>query len=173
MAASCDMAKERLTDCRYFFEIVHGSIKTDLMRKKVASCYIQMILIVCCFLLTGPNREKIISVSCVIDGVFWVCITLLWLSKLKNFLFFCLLDRKPHFILFLMLVWWCKNRYKINYSHFSSGGWCGVLKWCNVWAHKRTISVNTIDFWPTLITLMYQSTSADLQQKCLTIFPAL
>ena len=39
------------------------------MRNQVASSYIQIIFIVCCFLLTAPNKEKIISVSCVTDGV--------------------------------------------------------------------------------------------------------
>ena len=49
MAVICDMAKERLADRRYFLEIVHDWIKTDFMRKKVASSYIQMVFIVCCF----------------------------------------------------------------------------------------------------------------------------
>ena len=49
-----------------------------------------------------------------------------------------------------MLVWWQKSRYKINYSHFFRGGWRGVLKWCNVRAHKIIISARTIDFWPPL-----------------------
>ena len=35
--------------------------------------------------------------------------------------------------------------------------------------HKRITSACTIDFWPTLT---YQSTSADLQQQCLTSFCA-
>ena len=70
MAVICDIAKGRLADRRYFIEIVHVWIKTDFMRKKVASSYIQMLFIVCCFLLTGPNKEKTISVSYVTDGVF-------------------------------------------------------------------------------------------------------
>ena len=84
MAIICDMAKEWLADCRYFFEIIHDSIKTDCMRKKVAVSYIQVIFIVCCFLLTGPNKEKIISASHVTDGVFWVCITISWLVHNRN-----------------------------------------------------------------------------------------
>ena len=64
-----------------------------------------------------------------------------------------------------MLVWWHASRYKINYSHFFRGGWRSVLKWCNVRAHKRNISVSTIDFRPAL---MYESTSADLRQQLLT-----
>ena len=84
IAIICDMSKERLADRRYFFEIVYDWIKTDFMRKKVASSYVQMIFIVCCFLLTGPNKEKIISVSYVTDGVFWVCITILWLVHNRN-----------------------------------------------------------------------------------------
>ena len=68
-----------------------------------------------------------------------------------------------------MLVWWQTNRYKINYTHFFRGGWRGVLQWCNVWAHKIIISACTIDFQPTL---MYQSTSADLQQQRFTSFCA-
>ena len=47
------------------------------------------------------------------------------------------------------------------------GSLCGVLKWCNVWAHKRSISVSTIDFRPTST---YKSTSADLWQQHLTSF---
>ena len=66
-----------------------------------------------------------------------------------------------------MLVWWHESRYEINYSHFSRGGWCGVLKWCDARACKSTISVSTIDFRPTLT---YKSTSADLWQQCLTSF---
>ena len=66
-----------------------------------------------------------------------------------------------------MLVWWHESRYKTYYSHFFSAGWRGVLKWCNVRAHKRTISASTIDFQ---CTLMYESTSADLWQQCLTSF---
>ena len=46
------------------------------MRKK-ASSYIQMVLIVCCLLLTAPNKGKTISVSHVTDGVFRVYITIL------------------------------------------------------------------------------------------------
>ena len=69
-----------------------------------------------------------------------------------------------------MLVSWHESRYKINYSHFFRGGWCGVLQLCNVWAHNfYFISACTIDFQPTLT---YQSTSADLQQQCLTSFCA-
>ena len=41
----------------------------------------------------------------------------------------------------------------------ANDSWCGVLKWCNMQAHKRNISVSTIDFRPTLT---YESTSADL-----------
>ena len=54
-------------------------------------------------------------------------------------------------------------------SHFFRGGWRGVLKWCCVRAHKRTISASTGDFRPTLT---YESTSADLRQQCLTSFCA-
>jgi len=74
-----------------------------------------------------------------------------------------------HHTLFLMLVWWHESWYKINYSHFFWGGWCGVLKWGNVRRHKRVISASTIDFRPTL---MYESTSADLWQQRLTSFCA-
>ena len=49
------------------------------------------------------------------------------------------------------------------------GGWRGVLKWCNVRAHKITISASTIDFRPTLT---YESTSADLRQQRSTYFCA-
>ena len=71
-----------------------------------------------------------------------------------------------------MLVWWHESIYiyiyiEINYSHFFRGGWCGVLKWCDVRAHKSTISVSTIDFRPTLTN---ESTSADLWQQHLTSF---
>ena len=70
-----------------------------------------------------------------------------------------------------MLVWLQKSKYKINYSHFFRGGWHGVLKWCNVQAHKIIISAFyfSIDFRPTLT---YQSTSADLRQQHLTSFCA-
>ena len=63
------MALGRLADCRYFLGIVHDGIKTGFMRKE-ASSYIQMVFIVCCLLLTAPNKGKIISVSHVTDGVF-------------------------------------------------------------------------------------------------------
>ena len=90
-------------------------------------------------------------------------------QKLNNFLFsICLVDNhiSPYF---LMLVWWHERKYEINYSHFFRGGWCGCLKWCNMWAHKRIISASTFDFLPTLA---YQSTSADLRQQRLTSFCA-
>ena len=74
---AADMALGRLADHRYFLGIVHDLIKTGFMRKKEASSYIRMAFIVCCLLLTAPNKGKIISVSHVIDGVFWVCITIL------------------------------------------------------------------------------------------------
>ena len=70
MAAICDMAIGRLADRRYFLGIVHDGIKTGFVRKKEASSYIQMVFIVCCLLLTAPNKGKIISVSHVTDGVF-------------------------------------------------------------------------------------------------------
>ena len=70
MAVICDMANGRLADHIYFLEIVHDGIKTDFMRKKVSSFYIQMIFIVCCFLLTAPNKVKIISVLYITNGVF-------------------------------------------------------------------------------------------------------
>ena len=70
MAVICDMAKGRLADRKYFLESIHDLIKTDFMRNEVASSYIQ-IFIVCCILLTAPNKkEKIISVLHVTDGVF-------------------------------------------------------------------------------------------------------
>ena len=58
MAAICDMALGRLADRRYFLGIVHDGIKTGFMRKKEASSYIQMVFIVCCFLLTAPKKRK-------------------------------------------------------------------------------------------------------------------
>jgi len=70
MAAICDMALGSLADCRYFLGIVHDLIKTSFMRKKEANSYIQMVFIVCCLLLTAPNKEKIISDSHITDGVF-------------------------------------------------------------------------------------------------------
>ena len=139
VAIICDMAKERLADRRYFFEIVHDWIKTDFMRKRVASSYIQMIFIVCCFLLTGPNKEKQCHACyrwCLLS-VYHDIVTCSQ-QKLKNFLFFiCLVDNhiSLDFTWFLMLVWWHKSRYGINYSHFFRGGWRGVLKWCSVWTH--------------------------------------
>ena len=68
-----------------------------------------------------------------------------------------------------MPVWWHESRYlyQINYSHFFRGGWRGVLKWCNVQAHKIIISASTIDFRPILT---YESTSADLWQQRWTSF---
>ena len=68
-----------------------------------------------------------------------------------------------------MLVCWHESRYEINYSHFFRDGWRGVLKWCNVRAHKRIISASTIDFRSTLT---YESTSADLRRQRLTSFCA-
>ena len=75
MAPICDMVLGRLADRRYFLGIVHDWIKTGFMRKKEAvkkeaGSYIQIIFIVCCLLLTTPNKGKIISVSHVTDGVF-------------------------------------------------------------------------------------------------------
>ena len=87
-------------------------------------------------------------------------------NRNKAFSFFHLLGRWPHFILFLMLVWWHESRYEINYSNFFRGGWRGVLKWCNVRAHRK-LSDGTTDFQPTLT---YKSTSADLRQQHLTFF---
>ena len=69
MVTICDLALGRLADRRYFLGIVHDGIKTGFMRKK-ASSYIQIVFIVCCLLLTAPNKEEIISVSHVTDGVF-------------------------------------------------------------------------------------------------------
>ena len=66
------MALGRLADRRYFLGIVHDGIKTGFMRKE-ASSYIQMVFIVCCLLLTAPNKGKIISVSHVTDGVLQYC----------------------------------------------------------------------------------------------------
>ena len=70
MAVICNMVKGRLADRRYFLESIHDLSETDFMRNKLASSYIQMIVIVCCILLTAPNKEKIISVSHVTNGVF-------------------------------------------------------------------------------------------------------
>ena len=63
-----DMAMGRLADRRYFLRIVHDGIKTGFMRKKEASSYIQMVFLVCCLILTAPNKGKIISVSHVTDA---------------------------------------------------------------------------------------------------------
>ena len=84
MAAICDMALGWSADRRYFLGIVHDWIKAGFMRKKEASSYIQMVFIVCCLLLTAPNKAKIISVSHITDGVFWVCIMILWLVRNEN-----------------------------------------------------------------------------------------
>ena len=88
MAAICDMALGRLDDHRYFLGIIHDWIKTGFMRKKEASSYIQMVFIVCCLLLTASNKGKIISVSHVTDGVFWVFIVILWLVHNRNWRIF-------------------------------------------------------------------------------------
>ena len=53
-----DMALGRLADRRYFLGIVHDWIKSGFMRKKEASSYIQMVFIVCCLLLTAPNKGR-------------------------------------------------------------------------------------------------------------------
>ena len=84
MAAIRDMALGRLAVRRYLLGIVHDWIKTGFMRKKEASSYIQIVFIVCCLLLTAPNKGKIISVSHITNGVFWVCITILWLGHNGN-----------------------------------------------------------------------------------------
>ena len=84
MAAICDTALGKLADRRYFLGIIHDGIKTGIMRKKEAISYIQMVFIVCCLQLTAPNKGKIISVSHVTNGVFWVCITILWLVRNGN-----------------------------------------------------------------------------------------
>ena len=75
-----------------------------------------------------------------------------------------------------MLVWWQKSIHEISYSLFFRGGWRGVLKWCNVRAHKffffflfSFLSASIIDFRPTLT---YESTSADLRQQRWTSFCA-
>ena len=104
MAVICDMAKGRWADHRYFLEIFREWIKTDFMRNKVASSYIQMIFIVCCFLLTAPHKEKIISVLYVhyqwcLLSVYDDIMTCSQ-QKLKNFIFFiCLVDNhiSPYF----------------------------------------------------------------------------
>ena len=70
MAAICDMAMGKLADRRYFLGIVNDGTKKGFIRKKEASSYIQMVFIVCCLLLTAPNKGKIISVSYVTDAVF-------------------------------------------------------------------------------------------------------
>ena len=93
----------------------------------------------------------------------------LFTTETKELFFFSVFFFLQFFTLFLMLVWWRESRYKINYSHFFRGGWHGVLQWCNMRAHKKNNSACTIDFRPTLT---YQSTSADLQQQCLTSFCA-
>ena len=135
-------------------------------------------MIFMCLLLTAPNKGKIIGVSHVTDGVFWVHvyhdIVTCSQQKLKNFFFFFslsiyLVDNhiSPYFNACLMTYMRVDN--EINYSHFFRGGWRGVLKWCNVRAHKRIISASTIDFRPTLT---YESTSADLWQQRLTSFCA-
>ena len=60
----------------------------------------------------------------------------------KTVIFISLVDKhiSPYF---LMLVWWQKSRYKINYSHFFWGVWHGVLQWRNVQTHKIIISACT------------------------------
>ena len=91
MASICDMAFGRLADRRYILGIIHDWIKTGFMRKKAASSYIQMVFIVCCLLLIAPNKGMIISVSHITNGVFWGCITILWLvhnGNSKNGIFF-------------------------------------------------------------------------------------
>ena len=59
------------------------------MRKKVASSYMQMVFIVCCFLLTAPNKEKIISVSYNTDGMYHNSVT----CSQKNYFFLHLRGR--------------------------------------------------------------------------------
>ena len=103
MAVIWDLAKRRQADCRCFIESVHEWIKTDLMTNKAASSYISILFIVCCFLVTAPNKKKMCYVSHVTDGVFSECITISQ-QKLKNFL-----GTWPHFPLSLLLGWWYEN----------------------------------------------------------------
>ena len=98
MAAICDMAKGRLADHRYFLGIVHDWIKTGFMRKKEASSYIQMVFIVCCFLLTSPKKWKdnqcLIHYRWCLLSVYHTIVTSSQ-QKLKNFSFFtCLVDNR-------------------------------------------------------------------------------
>ena len=95
MAVICDMAKGSLADRRYFLEIVQDWIKTDFMRKKVASCYIQMVFIVCCFLLTAPTKKRS-SVSGMLPMVSSECVSRyrdLFTTETKEFSFFRLRGR--------------------------------------------------------------------------------
>ena len=84
MATICGMALGRLADHRYFLGIIHDWIKTGFMTKKEASSYMQMVFIVCSLLLTASNKGKIISVSHITNGVFWVCIMILWVWRVHN-----------------------------------------------------------------------------------------
>ena len=58
MAATCDMAKGRLTDCRYFLGIVHDLIKTGFMRKKESSSYMYANGIYCVLLATNSSKQR-------------------------------------------------------------------------------------------------------------------
>ena len=87
----------------------------------------------------------------------------LFTAGTKGLSFFSVCLVHDHISPSFLLGWY--SRYKINCSHFSRSG----LKWCNMRAHKRTISVSTIDFRPTLT---YESTSAHLRRQRLTSFYA-
>ena len=79
----------------------HSWLHKNRFHEKEGHSYMQMVFIVCCLLLTAPNKGKIISVSQVTNGVFWVCITILWLvhnrKKKKKIISFIYNHISPYF----------------------------------------------------------------------------
>ena len=61
---------------------------------------------------------------------------------------------------FVLIAWLMILEYEMMYSNFFRCGLHGVLKWCNIRAHEKTIFDRNIDFRHTLT---YGCTSANLR----------
>ena len=133
------------------------------MTNKAASSYISILFIVCCFLVTAPNKKRC-AMSRTLPMVYFQCVSRyrdLFTTETKELSWYMATFS------FVLIAWLMILEYEMRNSNFFRCGLHGVLKWCKSRAHERTISYSTIDFRHTLT---YESTSANLRQQCLTIF---
>jgi len=107
---------------RCFIESAHEWMKTYFMTNKAASSYISILFIVCCFLVTAPNKQKCVM-SRTLPMVYFQSVSRyrdLFTTETKELSWY--MATFPFVLIAWLMIW----EYQMKYSNFFRSGLHGV-----------------------------------------------